>query len=63
MTLQKLQNSAARLIFNLKKREDIKPYLKKAHFLPVKERIDFEITLFAFKTIYDCAPSYLALKT
>ena len=48
MTLQKLQNSAARLIFNLKKREDIKPYLKKAHFLPVKERIDFEITLFRF---------------
>ena len=59
MTLQKLQNSAVRFIFNLKKREHIKPYLKKVHFLPVKERIDFKIALLTFKAINHCAPSYL----
>ena len=59
MTLQKLQNSAVRFIFNLKKREHIKLYLKKVHFLPVKERIDFKIALLTFKAVSHCAPSYL----
>ena len=59
-TLQKLQNSAVRFIFDLRKRVHIRPYLKKLHFLPVKERISFKIALLTFKALHGTAPEYIS---
>ena len=36
------------------------PLLKKAHFLPIKERIVYKIALLVFKCINNIAPKYLA---
>ena len=60
--LQKIQNNAARFIFGLygkKIREPIMPYLKKLHFLPVRFRIKFKISLLVFKCLNNIAPQYL----
>ena len=38
----------------------IRPYLKKLHFLPVKERISFKIALLTFKALHGTAPEYIS---
>ena len=61
-TLQVLQNNAVRFIFNLvgkKKRYPIMPYLKKLHFLPVRYRIKFKVSLLVFKCLNGISPEYL----
>ena len=40
--VQKLQNSAARLVFKALKHEHIKPLLQKLHWLPVVSRIQYK---------------------
>ena len=60
--LQKIQNNAVRFIYGLygtKRRETILPYLKKLHFLPIRQRISFKICLLVFKCINNIAPNYL----
>ena len=57
--LQKLQNSAVRFIYNLKRRDRVKPYMKQLHFLPVRERISYKLALLTFKAIHGIAPSYM----
>ena len=59
--LQKVQNSCVRFLFGrrIRKWDSVKPYLKEAHFLPVKQRIDFKIALLTFKCINNIAPDYL----
>ena len=61
--LQKVQNSSVRFLFGhkvIKKWDRVTPFLHKAHFLPVKQRIDFKIALTVFKCINNIAPSYLS---
>jgi len=58
--LQRVQNSAARLLCGVKKRDHITPTLRKLHWLPVKGRIDFKIALTCYKTQNGLAPSYLS---
>ena len=57
--LQRLQNTAARLISNVPGYSHITPVICSLHWLPVKFRIDFKILLFTFKAIYGHAPGYL----
>ena len=60
--LQKVQNAAARFIFNLKgksRRQAITPYLNQLHFLPVRYRILFKLSLTVFKCLNNLAPIYL----
>ena len=58
--LQRVQNAAARLVFQESKFCHITPLLKSLHWLPVKYRIDFKILLTAFKAIHDLAPTYIS---
>ena len=57
--LQIVQNSAARLIEESKKRDHAKPLLKKLHWLPVQERVKYKVALMCFKCINNIAPIYL----
>lgn len=43
--LQKVQNSAARLVFRAKKRDHVTPLLQSLHWLPVEARIQYKIYL------------------
>ena len=57
--LQKVQNAAVRLIFQLKKFDHISEHMKELHWLPVFYRIRFKILLLTYKAINDLGPTYL----
>jgi len=43
--LQRVQNTAARLIFNLGKREHVSPCLIQLHWLPIRYRITYKLCI------------------
>ena len=57
--LQRLQNSAARLVTRTKKTEHITPVLHSLHWLQIHERIIFKILLLVYKINNNLAPAYL----
>ena len=58
--LQRLQNSAARLVFAVGRKVDASSLLEKLHWLPVKKRIIFKVLLYVYKALSNSAPSYLS---
>ena len=58
--LQRIQNTAARLVARVKKSDHITPVLQKLHWLPVKSRIIYKILLQTYKALNGLAPSYLS---
>jgi hypothetical protein len=57
--LQRIQNTAARVIRKVHKHDHITPILKELHWLPVKVRIDFKILLLTFRALHGLAPKYI----
>ena len=58
--LQRIQNSAARLVSRTRYKDHITPVLRKLHWLPIKYRIMYKILLLTFKCLHGLAPDYLA---
>ena len=58
--LQRIQNTAARLVVRLKKSDHITPVLQKLHWLPIKSRINYKIFLLTYQALNGLAPSYLS---
>ncbi len=58
--LQIVQNSAARVITQVKRREHITPILFKLHWLPVTMRLKFKVLILCFKCLHGLAPTYLS---
>ena len=56
--LQRIQNSLARVITNTSKYQHITPTLKKLHWLPIKQRIDYKTCLLTYKTLTNQQPTY-----
>ena len=52
-------HSLARVITNTLKYQHITPTLKKLHWLPIKQRIDYKIWLLTYKTLTNKQPTYL----
>ena len=57
--LQRLQNSAARLIFRAPRYCHITPLLTELHWLNIKHRIYFKIILITYKALHGTAPKYI----
>ena len=57
--LQRIQNSAARLVCSTPRFNHITPVLFSLHWLPVAYRIEFKILVLTFKAVYQLAPSYI----
>ena len=57
--LQRIQNSLARVITNTSKYQHITPILKKLHWLPIKQKIDYKLCLLTYKTLTNQQPTYL----
>ena len=53
------KNSLARVITNTSKYQHITPTLKKLHWLPIKQRIDYKTCLLTYKTLTNQQPTYL----
>ena len=57
--LKIILNKTIRFIYDLNYFTHVSPYLKKAHFLPVDQRIRFKACLFGYKIFHNEAPEYL----
>ncbi|XP_061484291.1 cilia- and flagella-associated protein 95 isoform X2 [Rhineura floridana] len=57
--LQLVQNAAARLIRNSRRRDHITPVLEDLHWLPVVYRAQFKVLVLTFKALYGFGPVYL----
>ena len=58
--LQRIQNIACRVIYRLKKYDQLTPHFINLHWLKVQERIIYKTATLVYKCIYDLAPSYLS---
>jgi hypothetical protein len=58
--LQRVQNAAARLIFELGQREHVSPCLMQLHWLPVKWRIKFKLCTIMHSIYNGRCPTYLS---
>ena len=57
--LQKIQNTLARVVSGVKKRDHIKPVLRDLHWLPVPQRIEYKLALITRKVLNTGQPQYL----
>lgn len=57
--LQRVQNTAARMITRQKKSDHITPVLHSLHWLPVSYQCQYKLLLYVFKTLIQKAPIYL----
>ena len=60
--IQRIQNTLARVVTNTSKFEHITPILKKLHWLPIKQRIDYKLCLLTYKTLQIQQPTYVSLQ-
>jgi hypothetical protein len=58
--LQRLQNTAARLVTCSKRNEHITPILRRLHWLPVEKRITFKVALLTYKSMNNQGPHYIS---
>jgi len=58
--LQRVQNSAARIVTGSRRFEHARPLLAELHWLLIKHRIHYKIAVTAFKVLTTQQPSYLA---
>ena len=58
--LQRVQNSAARLVLKKRKREHITPLLNQLHWLPLTFRIKYKLSVLAFRHFDNTLPQYLS---
>ncbi|KAG1677117.1 Pre-mRNA-splicing factor ATP-dependent RNA helicase PRP16 [Nymphon striatum] len=56
--LQRIQNSAARIVTLTRKHEHITPILQTLHWLPVSQRINFKLLMLTYKCLNNQAPAY-----
>ena len=56
--IQRIQNTLARFVTNTSKFEHITPILKKLHWLPIKQRIDYKLCFLTYKTLQIQQPTY-----
>ena len=60
MKIQRVQNTAARLVLRMSRREHITPALESLHWLPVQQRAVYKILLITFKALQGMAPAYIS---
>ena len=57
--MQKVQNTAARLILRAPRHQKCTPLLQQLHWLPISERIKYKTACMCYNAITCSAPSYL----
>jgi hypothetical protein len=58
--MQRVLNTAARILTKTKRRAHITPVLKELHWLPIDKRIEFKVLVLTYKCLHGEAPEYLA---
>jgi hypothetical protein len=58
--LQRVQNSAARLIFQARKHDHVTPLLRSLHWLPVQARIEYKLSSLCYNFFTGHSPAYMS---
>ena len=58
--LQRVLNTAARIVSLRPKSDNITPVLHSLHWLPISHRIQYKVILFVFRCLNNMSPAYLA---
>ena len=58
--LQKVQNTAARIVSRTSRYAHITPVLQELHWLPIESRLKYKVLLMAHRALHGSAPQYLA---
>jgi len=58
--LQSIQNAAARLVTGTRCSVHIQPVLRRLHWLPVCQRVDFTLATLIYQALHGLLPSYLS---
>ena len=58
--LQRVQNTAARVVLQSTRRSPSQPLLQQLHCLPVRQRIDYKLAALAYKIHHTSTPVYLS---
>ena len=58
--LQRVQNTAARIVTGAQRADHIRPHLRELHWLPIESRIRFKLATVTFRAITTDTPHYLA---
>jgi len=59
--LQAVQNAASHLVSSTRRSEHITPVLRQLHWLPVCQRIEFQMAVLVYKDLNGLSPQYLAI--
>ena len=59
LRLQRVQNTAARVIGNRRKFDHISDLMKELHWLPVQQRVEYKVLTTAYKVLHNGSPEYL----
>ena len=57
--LQRVHNSAVRLVVGAKRIDHTTPILNNLHWLPIRKRILFKLLLIVYKSLNNLAPAYI----
>ena len=57
--LQRVQNTAARVITRVSRRQHITPVLQTLHWLPVTYRVQYKLLTLTYRALHDEAPTYI----
>ncbi|KAK2177197.1 hypothetical protein NP493_614g01084 [Ridgeia piscesae] len=57
--LQRIHNTAARLIKRYSRSDSATPLLRELHWLPIVYRVDIKLLVFTYKAMHNDAPVYL----
>ena len=58
--LQRVRNSAAKLVFKAKKRDHVSPLLQSLHWLPIEARIKYKLSMICHKFFSGSSPVYIS---
>ena len=57
--LQSVQNAAARMVTGTRKYDHMTHVLRGLHWLPIRQRVVYNVAMLVYKCLHDVAPSYL----
>ena len=58
--LQRVQNTAARIVLRVPRQSPSQPLLEELHWLPVRQRIDYKLAVLTYKIRNTSTPAYLS---
>ena len=57
--LQRVQNTAARIVTRTSRHSHITPVLRELHWLPIQSLVEYKVLMYTYKALHDLAPGHM----